>query len=135
MANMPGTRTQEKQRLRNAIAIQYRNGHPDHAAIANLIRERKLTQKEVNSAITTAKTEPLVRAGRPLHLDQLLNVYAAADQKERPLLRPIIARKTVDIRKGPDPQRRAALRTAIQNVLRKGAAGQDSGSRRGVAMP
>ena len=66
MANMPpGTRTQEqaeKQRLRNAIAIQYRSGHPDHAAIANLVREGKLTQKEVNSAITTAKTNPLVRA-------------------------------------------------------------------------
>ena len=81
MANMPpGTRTQEqaeKQRLRNAIAIQYRNGHPDHAAIAKLVREGKLTQKEVNSAITTAKTNPLVRAARPLHLDQLLNVYAA----------------------------------------------------------
>ena len=87
MANMPpGTRTQEqaeKQRLRNAIAIQYRSGHPDHAAIENLVREGKLTQKEVNSAITTAKTDPLVRAARPLHLDQLLNVYADADQKER----------------------------------------------------
>src|ERR1700691_13837 len=75
MANMPpGTRTQEqaeKQRLRNAIAIQYRSGHPDHAAIANLVSEGKLTQKEVNSAITTAKTDPLVRAARPLHLDQL----------------------------------------------------------------
>jgi hypothetical protein len=60
MANMPpGTRTQEqarRQRLRNAIAIQYRNGHPDRAGIANLVREGKLTQKEVNSAITTAKT-------------------------------------------------------------------------------
>ena len=70
MANMPpGTRTQEqaeKQRLRNAIAVQYRSGHPDHAAIENLVREGKLTQKEVNSAITTAKTDPLVRAARPL---------------------------------------------------------------------
>jgi hypothetical protein len=69
MANMPpGTRTQaqaEKQRLRNAIAIQYRSGHPDHAAIANLVREGKLTQKEVNSAIVTAKTDPLVRACTP----------------------------------------------------------------------
>jgi hypothetical protein len=37
----------------------------------------------VNSAITTAKTDPLVRAARPLHLDQLLNVYAAADQRGR----------------------------------------------------
>jgi hypothetical protein len=39
LANMPpGTRTQEqaeRQRLRNAIAIHYRNGHPDHAAIEN----------------------------------------------------------------------------------------------------
>ena len=139
MANMPpGTRTQEqaeKQRLRNAIAIQYRSGHPDHAAIANLVREGKLTQKEVNSAITTAKTNPLVRAARPLHLDQLLNVYADADQKERPLLRPIIAKKTGDVQKEMDPQRRAALRAALQSVLRKGAAGQNSGTRRGVAMP
>jgi hypothetical protein len=139
MANMPpGTRTQqqaEKQRLRNAIAIQYRNGHPDHAAIANLIREHKLTRKEVNSAITTAKTDPLVRAARPLHLDQLLNVYAAADQKERPLLRPIIARKTGDIQKEADPQRRAALRAALQSLMRRGNAGQQPGPRRPVAMP
>jgi hypothetical protein len=139
MANMPpGTRTQgqaEKQRLRNAIAIQYRNGHPDHAAIAKLVREGKLTQKEVNSAITTAKTDPLVRAARPLHLEQLLNVYAAADQKERPLLRPIIARKTGDIQKEADPQRRAALRAALQSLMRSGTTGKDSGSRRSVAMP
>jgi len=139
LANMPpGTRTQEqaeKQRLRNAIAIQYRSGHPDHAAIANLVREGKLTQKEVNSAITTAKTNPLVRAARPLHLDQLLNVYADADQKERPLLRPIIAKKTGDVQKEMDPQRRAALRAALQSVLRKGSPSQDSGSRRSVAMP
>ena len=139
MANMPpGTRTQEqaeKQRLRNAIAMQYRSGHPDHAAIANLVREGKLTQKEVNSAITTAKTNPLVRAARPLHLHQLLNVYADADQKERPLLRPIIAKKTGDVQKEMDPQRRAALRAALQSVLRKGTAGQNAGTRRGIAMP
>ena len=139
MANMPpGTRTQEqaeKQRLRAAITIQYRNGHPDHAAIENLVREGKLTQKEVNSAIATAKTDPLVRAARPLHLDQLLNVYADADQEERRELRPIIARKAGDVRKEMDPQRRAALRAALENVLRKGTAGQDSGSRRNVAMP
>ena len=105
------------------------------AAIANLIREHKLTRKEVNSAITTAKTDPLVRAARPLHLDQLLNVYAAADQKERPLLRPIIARKTGDIQKEADPQRRAALRAALQSLMRRGTAGTDSGSRRSVVMP
>jgi hypothetical protein len=139
MANMPpGTRTQEqaeKQRLRAAITIQYRNGHPDHAAIENLVREGKLTQKEVNSAIATAKTDPLLRAARPLHLDQLLNVYAAANQAERRELRPVIARKGGDVRKETDPQRRAALRAALQNVLRRGNAGQDSGSRRNVAMP
>jgi hypothetical protein len=89
----------------------------------------------VNSAIVTAKTDPLVRAARPLHLDQLLNVYADADQKERPLLRPIIAKKTGDDQKEMDPQRRAALRAALQSVLRKGPAGQNSGTRRGVAMP
>jgi hypothetical protein len=76
-----------------------------------------------------------VRAARPLHLEQLLNVYAAADQKERPLLRPIIARKTGDIQKEADPQRRAALRAALQSLMRRGTAGQDSGSRRSVAMP
>jgi hypothetical protein len=71
----------------------------------------------------------------PRHsLDQLLNVYAAADQKERPLLRPIIARKTGDIQKEADPQRRAALRAALQSLMRKGTAGNDSGSRRSVAM-
>ena len=130
MANMPpGTRTQEqaeKQRLRNAIAIQYRSGHPDHAAIENLVREGKLTQKEVNSAIATAKTDPLVRAARPLHLDQLLNVYADADQEERRDCARS-SRKAGDVQKEMDPQRRAALRAALQNVLRKGTAGQDSG--------
>ena len=139
LANMPpGTRTQRqavRDRWRNAIAIQYRSGHPDHAAIANLVREGKLTQKEVNSAIVTAKTDPLVRAARPLHLDQLLNVYSDADQAERRELRPIIARKAGDVRKEPDPQRRAALRAALENVLRKGSATQDAASRRSVAMP
>jgi hypothetical protein len=139
MANMPpGTRTQEqaeKQRLRSAIAAQYRSGHPDHAAIENLVREGKLTQREVNSAITTAKTDPLLRAARPLHLDQLLNVYSDADQAERRELRPIIARKAGDVRKETDPGRRAALRAMIENVLRKGSATQDAGSRRSVALP
>ena len=139
LANMPpGTRTQEqaeKARLRNAIAIQYRSGHPDHAAIENLVKEGKLTQREVNSAIVTAKTDPLVRAARQLHLDQLLKVYANADQRERPLLRPIIGRKAGDVQKETDPPRRAALRAALQNALRKGPAAQDSGSRRTVAMP
>ena len=138
-ANMPpGTRTQgqaEKQRLRAAIAVQYRSGHPDRPAIENLVREGKLTQKEVNSAITTSKTDPLVRAARPLHLDQLLNVYADADQTERRELRPIIARKAGDVRKEMDPGRRAALRAALEEVLRRGSSGQDSGSRRGVSMP
>jgi hypothetical protein len=93
-----------------------------------------LTQKEINSAITTAKTDPLARAARPLHLDQLLNVYADADQTERRELRPIIVRKAGDVRKEMDPQRRAALRAALENVLRK-ATTQDTGSRRSVAMP
>jgi hypothetical protein len=94
-----------------------------------------LTQREVNSAITTAKTDPLVRAARPLHLDQILNVYADADENERRELRPIIARKTGDIQKEMDPQRRAALRAALQNALRKGSTAQESGSRRNVGMP
>ena len=124
MANMPpGTRTQEqaeKQRLRAAIAVQYRSGHPDRAAIEDLVRAGKLTQKEVNSAITTSKTDPLVRAARPLHLDQLLNVYADANQTERRELRPIIVRKAGDVRKEMDPGRRAALRAALEEVLRRG---------------
>jgi hypothetical protein len=103
--------------------------------IENLVREGKLTRKEVNSAITTAKTDPLVRAARPLHLDQLLNVYADADQTERRELRPIIVRKAGDVRKEMDPGRRARLRTALENVLHKGSVAQDSGSRRSVAMP
>jgi hypothetical protein len=118
-----------------SIAVQYRSGHPDRPAIENLVREGKLTQKEVNSAITTSKTDPLVHAARPLHLDQLLNVYADADQTERRELRPIIARKAGDVRKEMDPRRRAALRAALDEVLRRGAAGQDSGSRRSVSMP
>jgi hypothetical protein len=134
-ANMPpGTRTQEqaeKQRLRWSIAIQYQNGHPNRSAIENLVKEGNLTQKEVNSAIVTAKTDPLVRAARPLHLDQLLNVYADADQKERRELRPIIVRKGGDVQRETDPQRRAALRAALQNALRKeSSVGQDSGSKR-----
>jgi hypothetical protein len=139
LANLPpGTRTQEqaeKQRLHNAITIQYRNGHPDRAAIEGLVREGKLTQREVKSAITTAKTDPLVRAARPLHLDQILNVYADADENERRELRPVIARKTGDIQKEMGPQRRAALRAALQNALRKGSTAQDSGSRHNVGMP
>ena len=90
----------------------------------------------MNSAITTAKTDPLVRAARPLHLDQLLNVYADADQKERNELRPIILRKAGDVRKEMDPQRRAALRAALENVLgKRSSTTQDAGSRRSVAMP
>jgi hypothetical protein len=139
MANMPpGTRTQEqaeKQRLRSAIAAQYRSGHPDHAAIENLVREGKLTQKEVNAAIVTAKTDPLLRAARPLHLDQLLNVYADADQQERRELRPILTRKAGDLQKEGDPQRRASLRAALQDALRKGSGAQGTATRRSVAMP
>lgn len=47
----------------------------------------------------------------------------------------IIARKSGDIQKEADPQRRAALKAALQSVMRRGTAGTDSGSRRSVSMP
>jgi hypothetical protein len=94
-----------------------------------------LTQREVNAAIVTAKTDPLVRAARPLHLDQLLNVYADADQQERRELRPILTRKAGDIQKEGDPQRRASLRAALQDALRKGSGAHGTASRRSIAMP
>ena len=74
-------------------------------------------------------------AARPLHLDQLLNVYADADQQERRELRPILTRKAGDIQKEGDPQRRASLRAALQDALRKGSGAQGTASRRSVAMP
>jgi hypothetical protein len=76
-----------------------------------------------------------VRAARPLHLDQLLNVYADANQTERRELRPIIVRKAGDVRKEIDPRRRAALRAALEEVLRRVSPGQGSGSQRSVSMP
>ena len=115
--------------------IQYRSGHPDRAAIASLVRRGQVDSEGSEQRHHDGKIDPLVRAARSLHLEQLLKVYAAADQRERPLLRPIIARKTEDIQKEADPQSRAALRAAMQNLMRKGAARQGSGSPRGVSMP
>jgi hypothetical protein len=130
MANMPpGTRTQEqaeKARLKRAIEIQYHSGHPDRQAIENLVKEGKLTQHEVNGAILLSKTDPLVRASRSLHLEQVLNVYAQADQREQHLLRPIIQHKVGEIQKEMDPQKRASLRVALSNVLHGQPAGVSS---------
>jgi hypothetical protein len=139
LANMPpGTRTMEQSRKslwRKAIEIQYKSGHPDRAAIENLVKEGKMTQKEVNSAIVTSKTDPLVRATRSLHLDQVLNVYAKADSREQHLLRPIVQRKAGDIQKESDPQRRTALRIAWQNALHGSGDKHGGGQARHLAMP
>jgi hypothetical protein len=125
----PGTRTQEqaeKARLKRAIEIQYHSGHPDRQAIENLVKEGKLTQHEVNGAILISKTDPLLRASRSLHMDQILNVYAKADQREQHLLRPIIQHKAGEIQKEMDPQNRAGLRIALSNALHGKPAGVSS---------
>ena len=97
--------------LRKAIEIQIRSGHPDRVAIENLVKRGQADPERSEQRHRDPKDESTgARRARQLHLDQGLNVYADADQKERPLLRPIIGRKTSDIQKEADPKRPAALR-------------------------
>jgi len=116
----PGTRTQEQAAHREAMASvqqMYRTGKINRDTISQYIAQGKIQNKDVAKAQTMSKIDPLAWATFGLSLEQALNVYAEADEKERKILRPIILKKHGDINKIQDPDRRMEVWKSYMNVV------------------
>ena len=113
LANRPaGTRTHAAAaHMRDARFVEdmYRENRVDDAQIHALVESGRLTPQDVKSAQTKASKDPIVLATESLHIDQLFNVYKVADEHERELILPIIAKKYNQIRGVQDERQRMQL--------------------------
>lgn len=116
----PGTRTAEQQAKRQArysIEDMYRTGNVNRATIEDYQKRGLVTPKQRGEAMMDARRDPLVGVSRSLSVEQLLNVYAAADDKEKRALRPILVAKQPKIQEEIDPGKRGELKAAFQHAL------------------
>jgi hypothetical protein len=58
-----------------------------------------------------------VLASRGLSLEQVLNVYAAADEGERKALKHLLVSKMVQLKQIADPERKAELKAKLHEYL------------------
>jgi hypothetical protein len=95
----------------------YRSRKVDQKTIDSLLANHKITPADVRKAKVVSKIDPLAWAAYSLSLEQALNVYKDADEREKKILRPIIIRKRSQIAKEPDPERRQQLlKSYIQTI-------------------
>jgi hypothetical protein len=116
----PGTRTLEATRrndVSNSIEAMYREGHVDQDQIKRYIDSGRLTREQLAAAKAKAKTNPIVLASRGLSLEQVLNVYAAADEGERKALKHLLVSKMVQLKQIADPERKAELKAKLHEYL------------------
>jgi hypothetical protein len=108
----PGTRTHAAAaHLKDSRFVEdmYREKRVDQKQIDQLLNTNRLTPKDVHAAEVKAGKDPIVLATENLHIDQLLNVYAVADEHERELIRPIIFNKYNQIQSVQDPRQKMQL--------------------------
>jgi 2'-5' RNA ligase len=116
----PGTRTQEETEKRNArysVEDMYRTGNIDRKTIADYQKRGLLTGKQLGNAMLDARRDPLVGVARNLSVEQLLNVYDAADDKEKKVLRPVLVAKQPKILEESNPEKRQELKEAFQHAM------------------
>jgi hypothetical protein len=118
----PGTRTKEQAEHRAAmhsVEDMYRHGKLNQNVIMKYIAEGKLTRADLTKAQTYSKTDPLLGAifGGHLSIEQLLNVYAAANDKEKIMLGKIIIPRQGEIAKIPDPEQRKRVLVSFNRLF------------------
>jgi hypothetical protein len=117
----PGTKTQaqaERQQVMHAISDMYRNGRVDRDRIQQYIKDGKITGDDARKALIASKSDPLVTASRSLSIEQLLNVYDEASTAEKKTLRPVMVRRSEQIRNIADPATRKIVTQRFRDLLR-----------------
>jgi N12 class adenine-specific DNA methylase/2'-5' RNA ligase len=117
----PGTKTKEQYERTEAMHViedMYRSGKPDKQAIQAFKDNHVLSADDVLRAKLYSHSDPLVRAVRPLSIEQALNVYLAATDAEKKTLRLLLEGKSREIpEKINDPQHRAEMKKAYHDAL------------------
>jgi hypothetical protein len=116
-----GTRTKEAAARTHAMHVienMYRAKKVDQQAIAEFKKAGTLREVDVVAARFYSRTDPMVRAVRPLHVDQAIEVYLKATPAEKKILRPVIEQKAREIDKFTNDQdTRNQLRKAYHDAL------------------
>jgi hypothetical protein len=118
----PGTRTQEQAEHRtamHAVEDMYRHGKLNQNTIMRYIAEGTLTRADITKAQTYSKTDPLLGAifGGHLSIEQLLNVYATANDKEKIMLGKVITHRQGEIAKIPNAEQRKRVLDSFNRLF------------------
>jgi hypothetical protein len=121
MANMPpGTKTAEqasRTEAMHSIEDMYRNHNVEPDTIQRYLKAGKINHRDVQRARLLSRVNPLTAAFQRLTVEQAMNVYALADDKEQKMLRPKLVAKEHQIEKEPDPEKRRELRKSLAALL------------------
>lgn len=116
-----GTRTKEAAARTHAMHViedMYRRKQVDKEAIDAFKKSGTIKETDLVAARFYSRTDPLVRAVRPLHVDQAIEVYLKATPAEKKTLRPVIEEKQREINKFTNnPETRDELRKAYHDAL------------------
>jgi hypothetical protein len=116
----PGTKTQaqaERQKAMHSIENMYRTGNVNQGTIDRYVEQGKINHADIFKAPMFARTDPLAHATRALTIEQALNVYDEADDREKQLLRPILEAKRKQIHEITDPDKRQEVQESFRRAM------------------
>jgi N12 class adenine-specific DNA methylase len=112
----PGTKTKEQASRTHAmhqIEDMYRRGQVNQDAIKSYVEAGDVSERDVSRARLIGHVDPLVLATRSLSIEQALNVFDKADDKEKTALRPLIQHKF----QNAQPADKARVRNSYFKVM------------------
>jgi hypothetical protein len=114
-----GLRGEEKERslLRRRLMDRIRRGDKDARKEARAaLRDKAINQNDYNLILRESRRPRIYTLVNRLPLEQALDVYEEATEKERKIIRPIILRKRNLLQNEP-PERRRLLRERLNKLL------------------
>ncbi len=109
----------ERRELRQSLARSLRQGKGIPPDVLTARKEGTLSKRDVEEAFRASKESPLQQSFTHLGVDEAIKVFAAADNAERKVLRPMLMKKARTAMENEPPVKRKQtlekLRTALES--------------------